>query len=141
MHLGRGRSLVGDKAGVGRVARFSAHSSSIRKRTGIVGRKAELHEVYINLAGALAVVAVRGALEYTARIPLSDLAPGPYVLNVEARARLGPIAGNQRQRKAVQTVAPTRVLADHTRARVARTSGSNRPAYGIAFERAPYIRA
>lgn len=39
----------------------------------------------------------RGGYGYTARIPLTDLPPGPYVLRVEARSRLGdhPAAGRE----------------------------------------------
>jgi hypothetical protein len=39
----------------------------------------------------------RGGYGYTARIPLTGLAPGPYVLSVEARSRLGknPTASRQ----------------------------------------------
>ena len=31
----------------------------------------------------------KGGFGYTARVPLSELSPGLYVLNVEARSRLG----------------------------------------------------
>ena len=31
----------------------------------------------------------KGGFGYTARVPLSEIAPGNYVLNVEARSRLG----------------------------------------------------
>lgn len=39
----------------------------------------------------------RGGYGYTARIPLTELPPGPYVLRVEARSRLGdhPAAGRE----------------------------------------------
>jgi hypothetical protein len=39
----------------------------------------------------------RGGYGYTARIPLTDLAPGSYVLTVEARSRLGGHAAVSRQ--------------------------------------------
>jgi VWFA-related protein len=39
----------------------------------------------------------RGGYGYTARIPLTGLAPGPYVLTVEARSRLGRETGASRQ--------------------------------------------
>jgi hypothetical protein len=31
----------------------------------------------------------KGGYGYTARVPLSDIPPGNYVLNIEARSRLG----------------------------------------------------
>lgn len=39
----------------------------------------------------------RGGYEYTARVPLTDLEPGPYILSVEARSRAGEHMAASRQ--------------------------------------------
>ena len=43
------------------------------------------------LAGA------KGGYGYSTRVPLSEIPPGLYVLNVEARSRLGKDAADKRQ--------------------------------------------
>jgi hypothetical protein len=49
----------------------------------------------------------RGGYGYTARIPLTDLPPGPYVLRLEARSRLGDHTAASREVRLIVT-APTR---------------------------------
>ena len=39
----------------------------------------------------------KGGYGYTGRVPLSEIAPGSYVLNVEARSRLGDSPSAKRQ--------------------------------------------
>jgi hypothetical protein len=43
----------------------------------------------------------RGGYGYTARIPLTGLSPGPYVLTVEARSRLGRDSAASRQLRVI----------------------------------------
>jgi VWFA-related protein len=57
--------------------------TTVRSDTGTVVFKNEDERASRELEGQ------RGGYGYTARIPLTDMPPGPYVLSVEARSRLG----------------------------------------------------
>jgi VWFA-related protein len=66
-------------------------TATITADDGTVRYKAEEQRSSTELQGKT------GGYGYTARIPLSDVPPGPYVLAVEARSRLSgnPVAGRQ----------------------------------------------
>jgi hypothetical protein len=65
--------------------------TAIRSDEGTIYFKNEEERDSKELQGA------RGGYGYSARIPLTGLAPGPYVLSVEARSRLGNAAALSRQ--------------------------------------------
>ena len=66
-------------------------ATTIRSDVGKVFFKNEEERASSELQGK------RGGYGYTARIPLTGLEPGPYVLTVEARSRLGHETAASRQ--------------------------------------------
>jgi hypothetical protein len=66
-------------------------ATTIRSDVGRVFFKNEEERASSELQGK------RGGYGYTARIPLTGLEPGPYVLTVEARSRLGRETAASRQ--------------------------------------------
>ncbi len=77
-------------------------TTTVTADEGRVLFKAEDERDSVELGGA------NGGYGYTARIPLSGLAPGPYVLTVEARSRLGdePTARRQTEFTVLPPAAP-----------------------------------
>ena len=75
--------------------------TTVRSDTGTVLFKNEEERASSELQGQ------RGGYGYTARVPLTDLPPGLYVLRVEARSRLGDHTAASREVRFTVT-APTR---------------------------------
>jgi len=78
-------------------------TTTIRSDDGRVVVKSDEERSSADLGGK------RGGYGYAARIPLKDLSPGPYVLKVEARSRLG--SGATASREVRLTVEPPRSAA------------------------------
>ena len=49
------------------------------------------------VAASSELAGAKGGYGYSTRVPLSEIPPGLYVLNVEARSRLGKDAADKRQ--------------------------------------------